>query len=88
MDQEEREKAQSFEADDPKKAAALALARDVIENRGHVSDDSVEEARQAGYTDEQVVEMVANVALTTFSNYFNDTIGTEVDVPVVEPVHG
>lgn len=64
------------------------MARDVIENRGHVSDDSVEEARQAGYTDEQVVEMVANVALTTFSNYFNDTIGTEVDVPVVEPVHG
>ncbi len=44
--------------------------------------------RQAGYTDEQIVEMIANVALTTFSNYFNDTIGTEVDLPVVEPVHG
>ncbi len=33
--------------------------------------------------------MIANVALTTFSNYFNATIGTEVDLPVpVEPVHG
>lgn len=32
--------------------------------------------------------MIANVALTTFSNYFNDTVGTEVDVPQVEPVQG
>ena len=32
--------------------------------------------------------MIANVALTTFSNYFNDTIGTEVDIPAVEPVRG
>ncbi|HEV8044327.1 MAG TPA: hypothetical protein VGP38_04035 [Rubrobacter sp.] len=44
--------------------------------------------RQAGYTDEQIIEMVANVALTTFSNYFNETIGTEVDIPAVEPVRG
>ncbi|MDQ3637657.1 MAG: hypothetical protein M3426_06630 [Actinomycetota bacterium] len=44
--------------------------------------------QEAGYTDEQIIEMVANVALTTFSNYFNDTIGTEVDIPAVEPVHG
>ena len=80
--------AQRFESDDPKKAAVLAFVRDVAENRGHVSDDSVQEVRQAGYTDEQIIEMVANVALTTFSNYFNDTIGTEVDIPAVEPVHG
>ena len=81
--------AQRFESDDPKRAAALAFVRDVAENRGHVSDGSVEEVRQAGYTDEQVIEMIANLALTTFSNYFNETIGTEVDLPVpVEPVHG
>ncbi|MEJ7843517.1 MAG: hypothetical protein WKF95_17270 [Rubrobacter sp.] len=60
----------------------------MAENRGHVSDDSVQKVQEAGYTDEQIIEMVANVALTTFSNYFNDTIGTEVDIPAVEPVHG
>ncbi len=61
--------------------------REVAENRGHVSDGSVQKVQEAGYTDEQVVEMIANVALTTFSNYFNETIGTEVDIPAVEPVH-
>ena len=80
--------AQRFESDDPKKAAALAFVHDVAENRGHVSDDSVRAVQQAGYTDEQIIEMIANVALTTFSNYLNDTIGTEVDIPAVEPVHG
>ncbi len=34
------------------------------------------------------MEMIANVALTTYSNYMNDSIQTEVDVPVVEPVGG
>jgi hypothetical protein len=33
------------------------------------------------------MEMIANVALTTFSNYTNDVIGTELDVPEVERVH-
>ncbi len=32
--------------------------------------------------------MVANVALTTFSNYTNDLAGTELDIPKVERVHG
>ncbi len=60
----------------------------MVENRGHVSDGWVREVQEAGYTDEQIIEMIANVALTTFSNYFNDTIGTELDVPEVERVHG
>ena len=31
------------------------------------------------------MEMIANVALTQFSNYMNDSIQTDVDVPVTEP---
>ncbi|MDP9456993.1 MAG: hypothetical protein CYG60_20920 [Actinobacteria bacterium] len=82
---DEIRQAQSFESDDPKRAAALRFARDVIESRGHPSDESFEEVREAGYTDEQIMEMIANVALTQFSNYMNDSIQTDVDVPVVEP---
>ena len=29
--------------------------------------------------------MVATIALATFSNYMNETIKTDVDIPVVEP---
>ena len=85
LSKDEVRKAQSFESDDPKRAAALRFAQDVIESRGHPSDDSFEEVREAGYTDEQIMEMISNVALTQFSNYMNDSIQTEVDVPVVQP---
>ena len=88
LSREEREQAQNFESDDPKRAAALDFVREVMERRGHVSDEAFEEVREAGYSDEQIMEMVANVALTTFSNYMNNSMQTEVDIPLVEPVHG
>ncbi len=88
MSQDEIERAQRFESEDDQRAAALRFAREVVETRGHPSDESLEEVRNAGYTDEQIVEMVATVALATFSNYMNDTMGTEVDLPVQEPTGG
>ena len=85
MSQDEIERAQRFESEDEQRAAALRFAREVVETRGHPSDEALDEVRNAGYTDEQIVEMVATVALATFSNYMNDTMGTEVDLPVQEP---
>ena len=69
-------------ASDEKTNAALAFARKIAEDRGHVSDKDVEEVRRAGYTYGEIAEIVANVALTTFTNYFNNVAGTEIDFPV------
>ena len=69
-------------ASDDKTHAGLAFARKIIEDRGHVNDEDVEEVRRAGYTDGEIAEIVANVALTTFTNYFNNIAGTEIDFPV------
>ena len=44
--------------------------------------------RIPGYTDEQIIEMVATIALATFTNYMNDFMGTEVDLPLQEPTDG
>jgi alkylhydroperoxidase family enzyme len=85
MSEDEVERAQRFESEDDQRAAALRFAREVVENRGHPSDDSLEEARNAGYSDEQIIEMVATINLATFTNYMNDFMGTEVDLPVQEP---
>jgi alkylhydroperoxidase family enzyme len=57
-----------------------------VETRGHPSEEAFNGAREAGYSDEQIMEMISNVALTTFSNYMNETLETEVDIPAVEPV--
>lgn len=84
MSEEEIERAQRFESEDEQLAAALRFAREVVETRGHPSDEALDEVRNAGYTDEQIIEIVATVNLATFTNYMNDFMGTEVDVPVRE----
>jgi uncharacterized peroxidase-related enzyme len=70
-------------ADDMKTAVALAFARKIVENRGRVSDDDLEDVRRVGYTEGQIAEIVANVAVNTFTNYFNHVAGTETDFPAV-----
>jgi hypothetical protein len=64
-------------------AAALAFARRVVDTRGHVSDDDIAAVRAAGYDDAAIGELVALVALNTFTNYFNSVAATEVDFPRV-----
>ena len=70
---------------DPRVEAALRFARDIVVNLGWMSDQDVQRVRDAGYGDGEIVEIVATVAHTTFTNYFNHIAQTEVDFPVVEP---
>jgi len=88
LDEEEIRRAQSFESEDAQRAAGLRFVREVVETRGHPSEEALQGAREAGYSDEEILEMIANVALTTFSNYTNDLAATELDIPEVERVHG
>jgi uncharacterized peroxidase-related enzyme len=70
-------------AADDKERAALEFARTIVTDRGNVSDGDVHALHQAGYTDGEIGEIVANVALNIFTNYFNHVAGTEVDFPAV-----
>lgn len=70
-------------ASDPKVAAALAFARAVIENRGGVSEEELARVRSASFSDAEIVEIIAHVALNVFTNYFNRAVQTEIDFPVV-----
>lgn len=62
--------------------AAVAFAKQVTETRGQVSAADLDVVRAAGFTDAQLVEIVAHVALNTLTNYVNEVFGTEVDFPV------
>lgn len=86
LSQDEIKQAQQFESEDPQRAATLRFARDVVETRGHPSDETFEGVCEAGYTDEQIMEMIANVVLTQYGNYMNESIHTEVDFPIREPI--
>jgi hypothetical protein len=46
-----------------------------------VADADVDMLRRAGYTDGELREIVANVALNIFTNDFNHVAATAVDFP-------
>jgi uncharacterized peroxidase-related enzyme len=69
-------------SDDPRRAALLALARATVEHRGRVGS-ALDDARGAGLSDADIVDVVANVALTVFTNYLNELAQTEIDFPIV-----
>lgn len=76
--------AQVGESSDPKTAAALRFALKLVEARGQVNDADVQAVRDAGFTDEEIVEILAHVALNLFTNYVNVAFAVPVDFPAVK----
>ena len=66
-----------------KENAVLVFAAKITEARGHVSDADIQAVRDAGYTDAQIVEIVAVVAENVFTNFLNVVADTDIDFPVV-----
>jgi len=75
--------AREASAAEPRTDAALKFARLLLERRGDVSDRDVTAIRRAGFTEGEVAEIIAHVALNIFTNYFNKAAEVEVDFPKV-----
>lgn len=54
---------------DPKYAALSALARAMIEKRGHLSQQDMEQFLNAGFDNAHLLEVIAIVAASTITNY-------------------
>ena len=70
---------------DPKADAAVQFARKVGLSRGKVSAADLEAVRAAGYTDAQIIDIVAELAFSFVTNLFNNTFDTDIDAvfPVI-----
>jgi uncharacterized peroxidase-related enzyme len=75
--------ARQGKAQDLKSQAMLNLALNLIERRGDVSDEQLNDARVAGLSDAEISEVVGNVAAMTLTNYYNQLAHTDVDFPKV-----
>ena len=73
-------------ATDPKQDAAIQFACKVIVTRGRVSDADLNAVRDAGYTDTNVMGIVALVVLCSLANFFNNVFDPEKDFPTVRPI--
>ena len=53
----------------------------IVRNRGHVSENDLQDFYNAGYGEQQVLEIILGLAQKTISNYTNHIANTPVDEP-------
>lgn len=80
---EEMTAARRGESPNEKRDALVKFAREIVLEKGRVSDQTLENFLAAGYTEAQVPEVVLGVAQNIFTNYFNHVNQTDVDFPAV-----
>jgi uncharacterized peroxidase-related enzyme len=69
---------------DPKTTTLLAFAQAIVRDRGKLDSQDVESVRKAGFTDAEILDVMALVAINNFTNYMNHMVGTVLDFPEVE----
>ncbi len=80
----EKNAAQAGQSDDPKTAAALGFAIRVVEQRAKIDAADVQTLHSAGFSDGEIVEIMAHIALNLFTNYVNVAFAVPVDFPQVK----
>lgn len=68
---------------DSKRGAAIRFAKKILETRGKVTESDLDIVRQAGFTDANLVEIIALCVQFLFTNFINNVFDTPIDFPVV-----
>lgn len=80
---EDAQRAREGSSTDPKAAVAIGFARRVLATRGKVSRADLATVRDAGYSDAEIIEIAAHVAVNFLTNIINNVAETDIDFPVV-----
>lgn len=80
---QEMSDAQMGKANDDKTQAALEFSAKLVSNRSKVSASDVDRVRKAGFSDEDIAEILAHVALNIFTNYTNVAFDVPLDFPKI-----
>lgn len=71
---------------DPKESAILHFAKQIVEKRGKVSAQEVEEVKKSGVSEKEIVEIIFLVTTDMFTNYFNLIVDPQNDFPEAQPL--
>ncbi|SEJ79541.1 uncharacterized peroxidase-related enzyme [Dyadobacter sp. SG02] len=85
LDADEIILARKGHANDSKRDAAVQFARKVIQTRGNITDADLAAVHDAGYTDENIIEIVGLVAMYSLTNFMNNVSNPDKDFPAVTP---
>jgi len=86
LNEDEIEAGRRGESDNERVRAGLAFARAVVKKQGKLSDQDMQAAREAGFSNQEIVEIIAHVALSNFTNYLTEIVGTPIGFPKVQPM--
>jgi alkylhydroperoxidase family enzyme len=66
---------------DGRLAALSTLTRTLIEKRGHLDDADAKAFTTAGFTDDQLLEVITGLALSTMANYTGNVADPPLEAP-------
>jgi AhpD family alkylhydroperoxidase len=72
------------DAQDARSAAAIRFARRLLATRGRLEASDLSAVTSAAWSPEELAEIVAHVALNTFSNLWNHVAQPALDFPAVD----
>ncbi|MCP4583871.1 MAG: carboxymuconolactone decarboxylase family protein [candidate division Zixibacteria bacterium] len=64
---------------DPKINVILKLTNEILEKRGHISDQIISKVKQQGFIDEDIIEAIAIISLIIQANYTASVSKPEID---------
>jgi uncharacterized peroxidase-related enzyme len=67
----------------PKTTAALTFSKRILDTKGQISEADLTAVRSAGFSEGEIAEIIAHVALNVFTNYFNIATDVDIDFPKV-----
>ena len=73
-------------ATNEKRKALIQLSREIVSEKGHVSDTTLSHFFEAGYQNSQVHEVLMAVLTNIFTNYFNHINQTALDFPAAPKI--
>jgi alkylhydroperoxidase family enzyme len=66
---------------DPRLAALSTLTRTLIEKRGHLDDFDLKAFTAAGFDQDQVLEVITGLAVSTMANYTGNVADPPLEAP-------
>lgn len=75
--------ARAGSSEDAKAAVAVKLARSLVEHKGDITTAELIEAREAGYSDADIVEIITHVGMNLLTNILGKASRVDIDFPRV-----
>ncbi len=69
---------------DAKAAVAVKFAHALVEHKGEVTNDELQELRDAGYGESDIVEIITHTGMNFLTNLIAKASRVEIDFPTVE----